>query len=110
MLTGSEISIYYDPLIAKISSWAPDRLATIQKMHLALRETVALGLTTNQRFLVAVMENSRFERGDLSTGFIEEEQIHKRSRPPKGLMIMMMCWLLCLSSGYGIFANTSVLC
>ncbi|KAF9581441.1 hypothetical protein BGW38_001536, partial [Lunasporangiospora selenospora] len=76
--TGSEISIFYDPMISKISVWAPTRAQAIQKMTLAMQETVALGLTTNRKFLIQVLRHPRFQAGRLSTRFIDEEAIHKK--------------------------------
>ena len=94
--TGSEISIFYDPMISKISVWAPTRDQAIQKMSLALRETVALGLTTNRKFLIQVLQHPRFQSGRLSTRFIDEEAIHKKNNAPHPdedrLAIVPMLW------------------
>ncbi|KAG0259134.1 hypothetical protein DFQ27_004214 [Actinomortierella ambigua] len=97
--TGSEISIYYDPMISKISVWAPTRAQAIAKMSLAMRETVALGLTTNRKFLIQVLNHPRFQSGRLSTRFIDEEAIHKQASltPPHPdedrLAIVPLLWL-----------------
>ncbi|KAF9917717.1 hypothetical protein BX616_000128 [Lobosporangium transversale] len=94
--TGSEISIFYDPMISKISVWAPTRDQAIQKMALAMRETVALGLTTNRKFLIQVLQHPRFQAGRLSTRFIDEEAIHKQNAAPHPdedrLAIVPMLW------------------
>nr|CAG8434010.1 9062_t:CDS:10 [Entrophospora candida] len=71
--TGSVISMYYDPLISKISVLAPTRQQAIQKMHLALRNTICLGLVTNQSFLTKVMKNNNFNKGFYNTNFVENE-------------------------------------
>ncbi|CAJ0888134.1 17313_t:CDS:10, partial [Entrophospora sp. SA101] len=71
--TGSVISMYYDPLISKISVFAPTRQQAIQKMHLALRNTICLGLVTNQSFLTKVMKNNNFNKGFYNTNFVENE-------------------------------------
>lgn len=94
--TGSEISIFYDPMISKISVWAPTREQAIQKMALAMRETVALGVTTNRKFLIQVLQHPRFLAGRLSTRFIDEEAIHKQNTAPHvdedRLAIVPMLW------------------
>ena len=70
---GAEISIYYDPLIAKLCVWASDRKLAIEKMREALDSFNIQGVQTNLAFLSAVMDNNKFESGDFSTAFIEEE-------------------------------------
>ncbi|RGB28829.1 carbamoyl-phosphate synthase L chain, ATP binding domain-containing protein [Rhizophagus diaphanus] len=71
--TGSEISIYYDPLISKISVWSPTRPQSIQKMIFTLKNTIVLGLITNQSFLLSIMKNLTFMSGAYNTLFIERE-------------------------------------
>ena len=70
---GDSISIYYDPMIAKLCSWAPDRKAAIDRMQLALDEFTMRGIGHNIPFLSAVMEHDRFISGAISTAFIDEE-------------------------------------
>jgi propionyl-CoA carboxylase alpha chain len=70
---GDTISIYYDPMIAKLCSWAPDRTAAIKRMQVALDEFTMRGIGHNIPFLSAVMEHQRFIDGAISTAFIDEE-------------------------------------
>jgi propionyl-CoA carboxylase alpha chain len=70
---GAEISIHYDPLIAKLVTHAPDRAAAIHAQAEALDSFVIEGPSTNIAFLSAVMAHERFRRGAISTGFIAEE-------------------------------------
>lgn len=70
---GGEISIYYDPMIAKLCTWAPDRAAAIAGMREALDGFEVEGIGHNLPFLSAVMDNPRFVSGALTTGFIAEE-------------------------------------
>ncbi len=70
---GGEISIYYDPMIAKLCTWAQSRLAAIEEMRLALDTFEVEGIGHNLPFCAAVMDNPRFIAGDLSTAFIAEE-------------------------------------
>ena len=70
---GGEISIYYDPMIAKLCTHAPSRAAAIEAMGNALDEFRIEGISHNIPFLAAIMHNPRFCEGRLSTGFIAEE-------------------------------------
>lgn len=56
--SGSEISIFYDPMVAKIISWGRDRNMALQRLRKALAETAVVGLTTNQNFLLHVRLSS----------------------------------------------------
>ncbi len=71
--TGDEVSVYYDPLIAKLIVHAEDRAATIRKMQAALRDTVLLGITTNGRFLQDVLAHPTFLAGQVHTAWIDRE-------------------------------------
>ena len=70
---GGEISMYYDPMIAKLCTWAPSRDAAIQEMRLALDEFELEGIGHNLPFLSAVMDHPRFASGQITTAFIAEE-------------------------------------
>jgi propionyl-CoA carboxylase alpha chain len=70
---GGEISLYYDPMIAKLCTHAPTRLAAIDAMARALDEFHIEGIRHNIAFLTAIMHNPRFREGRLTTGFIAEE-------------------------------------
>jgi propionyl-CoA carboxylase alpha chain len=70
---GGEISMYYDPMIAKLCTWAPERLAAIDAMSAALDDFEVEGIGHNLPFLSAVMEHERFRDGRLTTAFIAEE-------------------------------------
>ena len=70
---GGEISMFYDPMIAKLCTHAPDRSQAIAAMAEALDEFEVEGIGHNLPFLSAVMEHSRFQKGRLTTGFIAEE-------------------------------------
>lgn len=68
--TGSVIDIYYDPMIAKVIAYAPNRPDCIRKMHRALQELAVLGLTTNKDFLIQILENEQFKAGSFDTHFL----------------------------------------
>jgi len=70
---GGEISMYYDPMIAKLCAWAPDRAGAVDAMSAALDDFEVEGIGHNLPFLSAVMEHPRFRDGRLTTAFIAEE-------------------------------------
>uniref|UniRef100_A4WUX7 propionyl-CoA carboxylase n=1 Tax=Cereibacter sphaeroides (strain ATCC 17025 / ATH 2.4.3) TaxID=349102 RepID=A4WUX7_CERS5 len=70
---GGEISMYYDPMIAKLCTWAPTRDAAIEEMRLALDTFEVEGIGHNLPFVGAVMDHPRFVSGDITTAFIAEE-------------------------------------
>ena len=70
---GDEISIYYDPMIAKLSTWGRDRKSAIEIMEKALDEFCISGLQNNLSFLSSIYLNSKFKKGNISTAFIEKE-------------------------------------
>ena len=70
---GGEISMYYDPMIAKLCAWGATREAAIAAMSGALDDFEVEGIGHNLPFLSAVMEHPRFREGRLTTAFIAEE-------------------------------------
>ncbi len=70
---GGEISMYYDPMIAKLCTWAPDRDQAIEAMRVALDSFELEGIGHNLPFLSAVMDHERFVTGEITTAFIAEE-------------------------------------
>ena len=70
---GGEISMYYDPMIAKLCTWAPNRSAAIEEMRLALDAFEVEGIGHNLPFLAAVYDHEKFTSGTMTTAFIEEE-------------------------------------
>ena len=70
---GGEISMFYDPMIAKLCTWAPDRAGAIEAMRVALDSFEVEGIGHNLPFLSAVMDHDRFASGNITTAFIAEE-------------------------------------
>ncbi|MBO6867307.1 MAG: acetyl/propionyl/methylcrotonyl-CoA carboxylase subunit alpha [Thalassococcus sp.] len=70
---GGEISMYYDPMIAKLCTWAPTRAEAIEVMRNALDSFEVEGIGHNLPFLSAVMDHERFTSGNMTTAFIAEE-------------------------------------
>src|SRR5690606_32479726 len=70
---GDRISTFYDPMIAKLCTWAPTRIEAIDAMGDALDEFELEGVGNNIPFVSAVMAQERFREGRLTTGYIAEE-------------------------------------
>jgi acetyl/propionyl-CoA carboxylase alpha subunit len=68
----TEVSVYYDPLIAKVSTWGQGREQARCRMQEALRQCVVLGPTTNLAFLLDLIAHPAFTAGDTHTGFLAE--------------------------------------
>ncbi|MFS2281195.1 biotin carboxylase N-terminal domain-containing protein [Microbacterium sp. OR21] len=69
--TGSEVTGFYDPMIAKVIAYGPDRVTALRRLDLALARTVVLGVETNIAFLRTLCAHDRVVSGDLDTGLIE---------------------------------------
>ncbi|MGZ6019579.1 MAG: acetyl-CoA carboxylase biotin carboxylase subunit, partial [Phenylobacterium sp.] len=70
---GDEISMFYDPMISKLSTWGKTRLEAVDAMGMALEDFHIEGLGQNIPFLAAVMDQERFRSGKLSTNYIKDE-------------------------------------
>ncbi|TDL87794.1 acetyl-CoA carboxylase biotin carboxylase subunit [Meridianimarinicoccus aquatilis] len=70
---GGEISMYYDPMIAKLCTWGPDRATAIEEMRVALDSFEVEGIGHNLPFLSAVYDHPKFISGEMTTAFIAEE-------------------------------------
>jgi len=71
--SGSEISIFYDPMIAKLIVWDESRAGAHRKMQYVLKNMSCQGMTTNQDFLLALLENQDFRAGKYDTHFIAQQ-------------------------------------
>jgi acetyl-CoA carboxylase biotin carboxylase subunit len=70
---GSEVTLYYDPMLAKLIVWAPTRELAIARMHRALDELVIEGVETSRDFHLRVMENDEFRRGAIEIQWLERK-------------------------------------
>ena len=73
VVEGGEVSVHYDPMLAKLIVSAETRADTIARAIAALKEYVVLGVRTNIPFLIAILQHPRFVSGDIDTGFLETE-------------------------------------
>jgi len=69
---GDEVSVHYDPMIAKLIAWAPDRLGAIDRLRDALEHTEVAGVRTNARFLWEILGADAVRTGDVSTRLLEQ--------------------------------------
>ena len=69
---GQEISVHYDPVMAKLIVWGKDREEARKRMIHALKETVVLGVKTSIGFMLDVLEHTEFIKGNTFTDFIEK--------------------------------------
>jgi acetyl-CoA/propionyl-CoA carboxylase biotin carboxyl carrier protein len=74
VVEGGEISVHYDPLIAKLIAWADTRERARRRAIAALRNYPILGVRTNIAFLMALLEHPRFISGHIDTGFVDAER------------------------------------
>jgi 3-methylcrotonyl-CoA carboxylase alpha subunit len=75
---GDEVSIHYDPMVAKVIAWGTDRLEAIERLRVALEATDVDGLRTNTRFLWEILGHESVRAGDVSTRLLES------GLPPSG--------------------------
>uniref|UniRef100_A0A8C5M1S5 Methylcrotonoyl-CoA carboxylase subunit alpha, mitochondrial n=1 Tax=Leptobrachium leishanense TaxID=445787 RepID=A0A8C5M1S5_9ANUR len=78
---GDEVSVHYDPMIAKLVVWAEDRQAALRKLKYSLHQYNIVGLSTNIDFLLSLSGHPAFEAGDVHTSFIPQH--HNELFPPK---------------------------
>ncbi|MGB8644617.1 MAG: acetyl-CoA carboxylase biotin carboxylase subunit [Anaerolineae bacterium] len=82
--TGDEVTVHYDPLLAKVITYAETRADAIRRMQIALNDYVLLGVRTNLDFMHAVLAHPVFQAGQVTTTFVED-QMHAW-QPPTGQM------------------------
>ncbi len=81
--TGSAISVFYDPMIAKVIAYGPDRASAIDGLVAALDGCVVDGVKTNRAFLARLVDHPAFRAGDIDTGFLGRHEADLR--PPEGV-------------------------
>ncbi|BFM07526.1 acetyl/propionyl/methylcrotonyl-CoA carboxylase subunit alpha [Halioxenophilus aromaticivorans] len=74
VLEGDDVSVYYDPMIAKLIVWDEDRERALQRLQQALGDYRIGGMTTNVAFLNNLISTEPFKQADLDTGFIEKHR------------------------------------
>jgi acetyl/propionyl-CoA carboxylase alpha subunit len=87
--SGDEVSIYYDPMLAKIVAHGPDRMTAIRRLVRALETTTLLGLTHNLAFLRDVLCHPAFQAGQISTHFVANH-LANWEQPPGNVSLALM--------------------
>jgi acetyl/propionyl-CoA carboxylase alpha subunit len=82
--SGSSISQYYDPMLAKVIAWAPSRSEAVRKLSAVLAQSRIHGLTTNRDLLVGILRHPEFAAGRTDTGFLTRYSPVELSRPLAG--------------------------
>ncbi|MGQ0713179.1 MAG: acetyl-CoA carboxylase biotin carboxylase subunit [Gemmatimonadaceae bacterium] len=86
---GSEITLHYDPMLAKLIVWGSTRDAAIARMHRALLELTVDGVATSRDFHLRVMEDAEFRRGEIDIQWLERrlDSLTKVAAPPDGEIV-----------------------
>ncbi|ORJ56069.1 acetyl/propionyl/methylcrotonyl-CoA carboxylase subunit alpha [Geothermobacter hydrogeniphilus] len=96
---GDEVSIHYDPMIAKLIVWDRDRPAALRRLRRALEQVEVAGVKTNVGFLSAVAGQDDFAAGTFDTGFIEQhrDELIPETAPASDLVLVLASLYLLLS-------------
>jgi acetyl-CoA carboxylase biotin carboxylase subunit len=82
--SGSEIGLYYDPMLAKLIVWGADREQAVTRMRRALVDLIIQGVETSRDFHVRVMDDEEFRRGDIDIQWLERRLVSILERQPSG--------------------------
>jgi 3-methylcrotonyl-CoA carboxylase alpha subunit len=100
---GDDVSLHYDPLIAKLVAWDTDRQSALRRLRKALSEFQAVGVATNIGFLESVAAHPSYAAGELDTGFVERHREtllpDPRPAPDRALALAALDALLRLDAG-----------
>ncbi|MDP9205596.1 MAG: acetyl-CoA carboxylase biotin carboxylase subunit [Gemmatimonadota bacterium] len=81
---GSEVGLYYDPMLAKLIVWGADREQAVTRMRRALVDLIILGVETSRDFHIRVMDDEEFRRGDIDIQWLERRLASiLETRPPQ---------------------------
>ena len=78
---GSVVGVHYDPMLAKVIAWGPDRAAAARRLAAALASAKIHGVLTNRDLLVNVLRSKEFLAGDTDTGFLDRVGLDKLAKP-----------------------------
>jgi acetyl-CoA carboxylase, biotin carboxylase subunit len=84
---GNEITLHYDPLLAKLIVWGENREAALQRMQRALRELVIVGVPTSQAFHLRVLADDEFRRGDFDITYLDRGAERLLGEPVSGPLV-----------------------
>ncbi|MGH6717499.1 MAG: biotin/lipoyl-containing protein, partial [Bradyrhizobium sp.] len=96
--SGSEVPPFYDSMIAKLVSHGATREEARARLICALEQTIALGVTTNQAFLMSCLRHPAFARGQATTAFIESHRVELQAKEANGADVALAGLLLHVSN------------
>ncbi len=99
---GWEIPLFYDPLISKLIVWSEKREESLQKMREALKEYIIIGVKTIIPFLLKIIQNEDFKKGNYHTNFLKEFDIEEEEEDEKELLKVAILGLLLENKGIEI--------
>ena len=79
---GDEVTVHYDPMIAKLIVWDRDRASAVRRLRAALRDVHVVGVATNAAFLAQLADHPAFAAGELDTGFVARHYAAPAEPPP----------------------------
>jgi len=85
--SGSEVGLYYDPMLAKLIVWGADRDQAVRRMRRALVDLVILGVETSRDFHICVMDDAEFQRGDIEIQWLERRLPSLLEKPPRPVVV-----------------------
>ena len=80
--TGTEVGLHYDPMLAKLIVWAPDRYQAVARMRRALVDLIVQGIETSRDFHIRMMDDPDFQRGDIDIQWLERKLSEILNRGP----------------------------
>lgn len=106
LVSGTEVSPYYDPMLAKLIAWGPDRTTASRRLLRAVEDSRIFGVATNRAFLVATLSMPEFVRGEATTAFIARNFPDGFAPPePPAWGFALAAALLCERDGDGWRSN-----
>ncbi len=107
--SGNEVSLYYDPLLAKLIAWGETRDVALDRMRRALRELVIVGLPTSQSFHLRLLEDAEFRQGQTDIAFLERagSRLQETGGPPGMERAMAVAAALLAEERRGVTAKTN---
>jgi acetyl-CoA carboxylase biotin carboxylase subunit len=104
--SGSEIGLYYDPMLAKLIVWGADREQAVTRMRRALVDLIILGIETSRDFHVRVMDDDEFRRGAIDIQWLERRLTSILERRPNEETIRIAAIAGALLAARDRFART----
>ena len=105
---GSTVPMEYDPILAKVIAWGPDRETCRRRLAAALRETIVLGVASNVAFLADCLEAPAFVRGETDTQLLERSLVPDRPQPStEDMAVALLAAALTLDGAVGADADAT---